>query len=96
MRYEVIRLVRRERGRFPGLVVIHEIYGLNENIKEIARRLAGEGYVALAVDLYDIKIYPEARHSFFNDEGEAYDAAASEDSWRRVLAFFAEHLGAAP
>jgi carboxymethylenebutenolidase len=36
----------------PGIIVIHEWWGLNENIKAITRRLAGEGYVALAVDLY--------------------------------------------
>jgi carboxymethylenebutenolidase len=36
----------------PGVVVIHEIYGLSENIRDIARRFAGEGYVALAVDLF--------------------------------------------
>ena len=39
-------------GPFPGLIVIHEIYGLNENIQDIARRLANEGYAALAVDLF--------------------------------------------
>ncbi len=36
----------------PGIIVIHEWWGLNEQIKAMARRLAGEGYVALAVDLY--------------------------------------------
>jgi carboxymethylenebutenolidase len=36
----------------PGIIVIHEWWGLNENIKAMTRRLAGEGYVALAVDLY--------------------------------------------
>ena len=36
----------------PGLVVIHEWWGLNDNIRTAARRLAGEGYRALAVDLY--------------------------------------------
>jgi carboxymethylenebutenolidase len=36
----------------PGIIVIHEWWGLNDNIKAITRRLAGEGYVALAVDLY--------------------------------------------
>jgi carboxymethylenebutenolidase len=36
----------------PGLIVIHEWWGLNDNIKAMTRRLAGEGYVALAVDLY--------------------------------------------
>ncbi len=200
-------------GPFPGVVVIHELFGLNENIKDIARRFAGAGYVALAVDLFagrnrtvcmfrfigeqlfkpldnnsirelktaltflaeqpgvdntrlgaigfcmggsfaiawacnddrlkviapyygryprpleavarlcpvvgsypsgdfttadgqkldveldryniphDIKIYPGARHSFFNDKGRAYNAAAAQDSWQRVMSFFKEHIG---
>jgi len=39
-------------GPFPALVVIHEAFGLNENIKDITRRFANEGYVALGVDLF--------------------------------------------
>lgn len=39
-------------GPFPALVLIHEIYGLNENMKDIARRFAAQGYVALAVNLF--------------------------------------------
>src|SRR5664279_4072793 len=35
----------------PGLVVVHEWWGLNDNIRNITERLAGEGYIALAVDL---------------------------------------------
>lgn len=38
--------------RLPGLIVIHEWWGLNDNIRTATRRLAGEGYRALAVDLY--------------------------------------------
>ena len=199
-------------GPFPGVVVIHEIFGLNENIRDIARRFAREGYVALAVDLFsagnriacmtrifhgilvrplsngvvgelraaldvlrnrpeveagrvgaigfcmggsyalqlacvddnlraasvfygqnprpldavadscpivgsypekdftasaarqlearleahqvahDFKIYPDARHSFFNDTGPAYNAEAAADAWKRTLAFFEKHL----
>jgi carboxymethylenebutenolidase len=55
---------------------------------------------------HDVKIYPEVGHSYMNDHGSpvmeaisrrtplhgAYDEAAAEDSWRRMLAFFAEHL----
>ena len=201
-------------GPHPGVVVIHEAYGLNDNIKDITRRFAREGYVALAVDLFtdrnravcmtrymaglllgsvnrygindlktaltylaksrdvdaqrmgaigfcmgggfaiawactdsrlkaiapfygtnprplevasrlcpvvgsypekdfsaragraldktleqhgiarDIKIYPGARHSFFNEQGGSYDKAAAEDSWARVLKFFGEQIGA--
>jgi carboxymethylenebutenolidase len=38
--------------RLPGIVVIHEWWGLNDNIRTATRRLAGQGYRALAVDLY--------------------------------------------
>jgi carboxymethylenebutenolidase len=199
-------------GPHPGVVVIHEAYGLNENIKDIAGRFAEQGYAALAVDLFggrnravclarfmtgmlggsvnrfgisdlkaalthlarlpevdperigaigfcmggafaiawactdqrlkaiapfyganprpldavaracpvvgsypekdfsasagrtldvaleshgiahDVKIYPGARHSFFNDRGGAYDKTSAADSWTRVLKFFGEHL----
>ena len=200
-------------GPHPGVVVIHEAHGLNENIKGISERFGSEGYVALAVDLFtgrnravcmarymtglllgsvnaygihdlktaltflaknrdvdaqrmgaigfcmgggfaiawactdsrlkaiapfyatnprplelvsrlcpvvgsypekdftaragrnlddaldkhniahDIKIYPGARHSFFNESGASYDRAAAEDSWTRVLKFFSEQIG---
>lgn len=36
----------------PGLIVIQEWWGLNDNIRAMTRRLANEGYTALAVDLY--------------------------------------------
>jgi carboxymethylenebutenolidase len=204
--------VENAEGKFPAVVVIHEIYGLNQNIREVTERFAAEGYVALAVDLFskgnrllcvmrvlrdllsklesnkgvidlrnalnflieqpdvdpnrlgaigfcmggsyavawsclddrlkviapyygfnprpldsvaracatvasyplkdptagagkklkaaleryniphDIKIYEEAKHSFFNDKSRAYNQVAAEDSWKRVKAFFTEHL----
>ena len=37
----------------PGVLAIHEWWGLNENIEAMSRRLAGEGYQVLAVDLYN-------------------------------------------
>lgn len=39
-------------GPFPGVIVIHEIFGLNENVRDVARRFADVGYAALAVDLF--------------------------------------------
>ncbi|MGK7947171.1 MAG: dienelactone hydrolase family protein [Microcystaceae cyanobacterium] len=40
----------------PAVIVIHEWWGLNENITKMTDKLAGEGYTALAVDLYGGKI----------------------------------------
>jgi carboxymethylenebutenolidase len=40
-------------GNYPGVIMIHEWWGLNDNIREMARILANEGYVVYAVDLYD-------------------------------------------
>lgn len=40
----------KEVERHPGVVVIHENRGLNPHIEEIARRLAAEGFLALAPD----------------------------------------------
>src|SRR5579859_3077558 len=42
---------------------------------------------------HDIKIYPNAQHSFFNDQGSRYNPEASKDSWQRVMTFFKEHIG---
>jgi carboxymethylenebutenolidase len=40
-------------GTYPAVVMIHEWWGLNENIEHMADILAGHGYVVFAVDLYD-------------------------------------------
>jgi carboxymethylenebutenolidase len=39
-------------GKHPALLVLHADGGLTDWVKEQARKLAGQGYVALAVDLY--------------------------------------------
>ena len=52
---DIVGYVAHPKGLVPeaGLVVIHEWWGLNDNVKAMAQRLAGEGYLALAVDLYE-------------------------------------------
>jgi carboxymethylenebutenolidase len=39
-------------GQFPGVIVVHEIFGLTDHIRDVSCRLAQAGYVALAPDLY--------------------------------------------
>ena len=42
----------KDSTKLPSILVIHEWWGLNDNIRSMADQLAAEGYVALAVDLY--------------------------------------------
>ena len=39
-------------GRYPGVIVIQEWWGLVPHIKNVAERIAAEGYIAIAPDLY--------------------------------------------
>ena len=48
------------KGPFPAVIVIQEWWGLNDWVKDQARALATQGYVALAVDLYRGKVADEA------------------------------------
>jgi carboxymethylenebutenolidase len=41
-----------DSAKLPALIAVHEWWGLNDNIRRVARRLAGRGFRVLAVDLY--------------------------------------------
>ena len=41
---------------------------------------------------HELVTFPGANHAFFNDTGMNYNAAGATDAWRRVLAWFGEHL----
>ena len=62
--------------------------------KDFTTKAAGvlEADLTAAGIPHDLKVYPGAKHSFFNDQWRNYHAAAAADSWQRVLAFFAEHV----
>jgi carboxymethylenebutenolidase len=48
---------------WPAIVVVHEFWGLTEHIEDVARRFAGEGYLALAPDLYcHDAVYPTLKY----------------------------------
>jgi len=61
----------------PGIIVIHESWGLNDDIKALTRRLAGHGYVVLAVDLYGGKTAktPQGANALMSDLYGDPDAA---------------------
>ena len=70
----------------PAVLLVHEWWGLNDQIKSVAVDLAAQGYLALAIDLYDGKVATEA------DQARKFmggvDGAAATDtvgSWLRWL-----------
>lgn len=57
------------------------------DVDELRRRLAAAGKT------FDVRLYPGAGHAFMNDARPAmYRPEAAADAWRRMLAFFREHL----
>jgi carboxymethylenebutenolidase len=77
----------------PAIIVIQEWWGLNDNIRSMARRLAGEGYVALAVDLYEGNVAdtPERARELMMASMEREDAL--EDNLRQAYAYLDGELG---
>ncbi len=66
--------------------------------KDFTTKAAGilETELTAAGTPHDLKVYPGAKHSFFNDRWRNHNADAAADSWQRVLAFFAEHVRHGP
>jgi carboxymethylenebutenolidase len=77
----------------PTVIVVQEWFGLSEHIKDIARRYAVEGYVAIAPDLYS-----RFGHAVTSDPGEAgklMNALKPEDGLKDVNATV-DYLKSAP
>jgi carboxymethylenebutenolidase len=81
-------------GGLPAVLVFHEWWGLNDNIKKMADQLAGEGYVALAADLYGGRVasQPEAARSLM--EQALKDRDAMGQNLRQAHAYLKEQIKA--
>jgi carboxymethylenebutenolidase len=75
-------------GPAPAMIVFHEWWGLNGQIRDIARRLAGQGYVAIVPDLYHGKVAsePEGAHVLMRGLGtdRALEEAGLAIAWLRA------------
>jgi len=78
------------KGPFPAIIVIHEWWGLNDWVKEQAAKLADQGYVVLAVDLYRGKV---AENS---DVAHELSRGLPEDRAKRDLHAAFEFLASQP
>jgi carboxymethylenebutenolidase len=81
-------------GGHPGVIVIHEWWGLNDNVETMARMLAHEGYAALAVDLYGGEAAgdPEGARALMQKVMD--DPAPAKDNLRQAHAYLTRKLGA--
>ncbi len=72
-------------GPWPGVVVLHEAFGLNRDIRAHADRLAALGYLALAPDLFEGKSWMRcvagAIRQLRAGTGPAFDAIDSSRGW---------------
>jgi len=78
----------------PAVIMIHEWWGLNDNIRSMADRLAGEGYVVLAVDLYsgEVASSPQQARELLLQVVE--DPEAANNNLRAAYEFVSEIVGA--
>jgi carboxymethylenebutenolidase len=74
----------------PGVVVVHELFGLNEHIRDITRRFANAGYVALAPNLYSRIGEPEPQEDL--DAGREKLRHLADSQVAADLAAAANHL----
>ncbi len=70
-----------------AVIVIHEWWGLNDNIRAMADRLAGEGYLALAVDLYEGESATDRVGASRLARGAGERTARVEENLRQAIAF---------
>jgi carboxymethylenebutenolidase len=76
-----------QQASWPGVVVIHEAFGLNDDIRGKADELAAHGYLAIAPDLFEGRAWPRCVRSAFSQlkagTGRAFDIL---DAARGLLA----------
>jgi carboxymethylenebutenolidase len=78
---------QKTRGRLPGLIVIHEWWGLNDNVRGEAARLAAEGYVVLAVDLYAGKLATQPPEAMKLSQQLTANPGPAEENLRAAYAY---------
>lgn len=78
------------QGPFPGVIVVQEWWGLDDHIKDVARRFAAEGFAALAPDLYRGKVTAEP------DEAQKLMMALDMNRAGQELVKAADYLASQP
>lgn len=73
--------------KHPGLIVIHEIWGLDDHIKDVANRFAAEGYSVLAPNLFhDVSFASKINPGLFD---EMNNPATRDEAQKKMRELFA-------
>lgn len=78
----------------PALLVIQEWWGLNDNVRAMARRFAGEGYLVLAVDLYEGKVATTPEAAMAAMQNAMTKPERLTDNLRQAQEYLAKQWGA--
>lgn len=78
----------------PAVIMIHEWWGLNDNIRAMANRLAAQGYIVLAVDLYGGKVASNAAEARQYMLGVAEEPELANANIRSAYEFVSATAGA--
>ncbi len=79
-------------GTYPGVVMIHEWWGLNDNIRAMADALASHGYAVLAVDLFNGSVATTSEEARAQVQG--LDQAAATANMRQAADHLRDQAGA--
>ncbi len=77
-----------------AIIVIHEWWGLNDNVRAMADRLAAEGYIVLAVDLYGGKVASSAAEARKLMLSVSEDTELASENIRQAYNFVSSAAGA--
>ena len=78
----------------PALLVVHEWWGLNDNMRQTADRLAGEGYIALVADLYGGESASNPKEAIKLMTALMADTTKGDENVRQAYRYLDETVGA--
>jgi len=78
-------------GKVPGVVIVHEYWGVNDQLTAIAKRWAGEGFLAITPDLYHGKVIPIGDHAAAGAAMKALDFGAAVKEIGEAVAALKAH-----
>jgi carboxymethylenebutenolidase len=85
--------VEREEAQLPAIILVHEWWGLNDNIRSVAMQFADQGYRALAVDVYQKEAASNAEEARSMMEEALSDPKSMMDNIRSAYTYLTDEAG---